>query len=1220
MLSFYAARSSPTIVADWGLVSLGRPALRTLYGYTRGPNEQPLVTTEVANASVIRVDGLSRLSVVLPYVDCRYHPHGNTPQLAICQDKTTRLLVAFGESDIFGNHDGNRGAASLLARLHAGGDGTIQPQFSLAMVIAHATIIVVAWLALVPISFALVTIGRHVRSLGASYFNQTVNALPRAFVGCLAEDSSWALLKKPRWFIGHISLMVAATLLTIAVAAPIAYAMIPNHGYHVNQMQYWRDTHFHTSHSRIAIATMCCTIVQVLLGHFRPNAPAKPAQSTKAHSNGDLRGSMATPKATQAAAPLTSLERRMWLWAHRGLGVTVIVLAVMTIIAGTQDAFKKVDVLGPMKPIAPPPPLPPRPMTPPPQPISPPQPPSVPAPASPPTLPPLPPSAPPPSPPPTLPPRPPSTPPLPPMPPMPPAPPPRPLMDVAADVQVAAAMINELLDQSPRLAAPFVRLAFHDAGTYDATDETNPGGARGAIRFEPQRTHGDNDGLDGPIGQLEVVHAATPRLSYADIYQLSAYVAVWRSGGPAMRFRAGRLDGPAHSGWRGYSALPAATMSNAAEVLAYFHRLGLSETDAVALSGGHTLGRCHRHISGFEGRWDTTESTFDNAYFAFLVNGTGYTQDVLGVRSDSGLLWYSPITETVQLPTDRHLLALPQLRDVVHTYAANQSAFFFDFARAFERLSERGTATETLAEVPWVVALDRSTTDAGTVSGGGTGGISSTVDGGLLVRSVQLRDDLTLSWTVADGRVGFVLTLRRTVSWMGFGRSHEGRMVSPQPSRVVIGLPSGVNMHELQQQNPDDVSASAPVLSDAEAALFSIQDESFTVEEDRSELRFTIDRSWFDLGGGASGGAKGVGAGGSGKGGGVQVGAKNFVWAHSADAVGPLNYHTQANSGSLLLDVDAADEWTSSLSAGGDNECCSCMAPYPPASCYITFDSLRPAVFVNERSYDYRMQLSHEFQLSWSCIGHFPSGEIEVELQARTRGWLGLGLRTTGNAHGMINTDMWLVRVVEGGAEVLDSWSTSVAPPVPDSVLEPERNDFTHVSGSEVDGMTTVRFRRRMVLPDGGHDVNLREGPMDLVWAFNRQDSDEITSYHGPTRGYVSVELIRTESFTLLSASQWVGAGVGVGAPLLGLVFWLIFRRRKASAGMVSERWTGREVHMNQVDGNESTTRTRGNSDGVSLLPEHKFLLFLSHVWATGQDQVRAFARPPRLRALTQRL
>ena len=90
-------------------------------------------------------------------------------------------------------------------------------------------------------------------------------------------------------------------------------------------------------------------------------------------------------------------------------------------------------------------------------------------------------------------------------------------------------------------------------------------------------------------------------------------------------------------------------MSNAAEVLAYFHRLGLSETDAVALSGGHTLGRCHRHISGFEGRWDTTESTFDNAYFAFLVNGTGYTQDVLGVRSDSGLLWYSPITETVQL-------------------------------------------------------------------------------------------------------------------------------------------------------------------------------------------------------------------------------------------------------------------------------------------------------------------------------------------------------------------------------------------------------------------------------------------------------------------------------------------------------------------------------------------------------------------------------------------
>jgi L-ascorbate peroxidase len=101
-------------------------------------------------------------------------------------------------------------------------------------------------------------------------------------------------------------------------------------------------------------------------------------------------------------------------------------------------------------------------------------------------------------------------------------------------------------------------------------------------------------------------------------------------------------------------------------------QMGLSDQDIVALSGAHTLGRCHKERSGFEGPWTKNPLKFDNTYFTELLSG-----------DKEGLL---------QLPSDKTLLTDPVFRPLVEKYAADEKAFFEDYKEAHLRLSELGYA------------------------------------------------------------------------------------------------------------------------------------------------------------------------------------------------------------------------------------------------------------------------------------------------------------------------------------------------------------------------------------------------------------------------------------------------------------------------------------------------------------------------------------------------
>ncbi|XBI70965.1 hypothetical protein VPH35_065313 [Triticum aestivum] len=190
-----------------------------------------------------------------------------------------------------------------------------------------------------------------------------------------------------------------------------------------------------------------------------------------------------------------------------------------------------------------------------------------------------------------------------------------------------------------------------------------PGGRREG------QAHAANAGLDIAVRMLEPMKEEIPTISYADLYQLAGVVAVEVSGGPVIPFHPGREDKPQPPP---EGRLPDATKGSDHLRQVFGKQMGLSDQDIVALSGGHTLGRCHKERSGFEGPWTRNPLKFDNSYFTELLSG-----------DKEGLL---------QLPSDKTLLTDPVFRPLVEKYAADEKAFFEDYKEAHLRLSELGYA------------------------------------------------------------------------------------------------------------------------------------------------------------------------------------------------------------------------------------------------------------------------------------------------------------------------------------------------------------------------------------------------------------------------------------------------------------------------------------------------------------------------------------------------
>jgi L-ascorbate peroxidase len=215
-----------------------------------------------------------------------------------------------------------------------------------------------------------------------------------------------------------------------------------------------------------------------------------------------------------------------------------------------------------------------------------------------------------------------------------------------------------LVELMPVEHAPaHVRLAFHDAGTYDAQSGT--GGAHGSIHLKDELQRADNTGWGQVCMELLAEASAQfPTVSWADLVALGGAAAIQKCGGPVIRIGLGRTDAvvvaPPHRLPAGYEG--------AGLLKRMFARMGLAPRDLVALSGAHTLGFTQRKPFTHD-PW-----VFSNSFYTQLVE-----------RQGSALL-----------STDTALLDDPELRPFVELYAQDQDRFLADFADAYCRMTWLG--------------------------------------------------------------------------------------------------------------------------------------------------------------------------------------------------------------------------------------------------------------------------------------------------------------------------------------------------------------------------------------------------------------------------------------------------------------------------------------------------------------------------------------------------
>nr|CAB3471283.1 unnamed protein product [Digitaria exilis] len=263
--------------------------------------------------------------------------------------------------------------------------------------------------------------------------------------------------------------------------------------------------------------------------------------------------------------------------------------------------------------------------------------------------------------------------------------------------------VKQSMAQSPISAPATLRLFFHDCAVQGCDASIMIMNSNG----DDEQHNPDNMSLK-PQGFNTILSAkaavdSDPQCKYkvscADIMAIAARESI--SGGPYYEVELGRYDGKVST--KASVVLPHATFT-LDQLNAYFSGLGVggfTQSEMIALSGGHTLGAADCPF--FQYRIGT-DPTMDPNFAAQLKSTCSSNPNGFAFLDPSPVTFNNDYFKSLQggkglLGSDQVLFSDVRSRGTVNYYATNQGAFFGDFMAAMTKLGRVGVKTAANGEI-----------------------------------------------------------------------------------------------------------------------------------------------------------------------------------------------------------------------------------------------------------------------------------------------------------------------------------------------------------------------------------------------------------------------------------------------------------------------------------------------------------------------------------------
>jgi hypothetical protein len=161
------------------------------------------------------------------------------------------------------------------------------------------------------------------------------------------------------------------------------------------------------------------------------------------------------------------------------------------------------------------------------------------------------------------------------------------------------------------------------------------------------------------------------------------------------------------------------------------------------------------------------------------------------------------------------------------------------------------------------------------------------------------------------------------------------------------------------------------------------------------------------------------------------------------------------------------------------------------------------------------------YKASWEVI----YGNINVNIQAETTGWVAIGFHESAAPPAMDDTD-FVMGGYSGGNYGGDYFYSNTGAGCPNCAptLDAVQN-ISNVVATEAGGVTSFSFSRALKTGDATGDYDLSQGLYDIVWAFRRPGAtgDDLNGYHNGGRGLLKQGV----NFVPVPTAAWLfGSGL----------------------------------------------------------------------------------------------